>query len=113
VADAVGGDVRTASLDVLAPFGRIMLLGHAAHTPDTPVTGDLLWLNSLDLVGFTITPYLQTYPGSARSATEHVLPLIAGGELTLTVEELPLTKAAEAHQRLEGHKVPGRLVLAV
>src|ERR1700709_1565154 len=28
VADAVGGDVRTASLDVLAPFGRTLLLGH-------------------------------------------------------------------------------------
>jgi hypothetical protein len=40
------------------------LLGHAAHTPDTPVTGDLLWLNSLDLVGFTITAYLQTYPAA-------------------------------------------------
>jgi NADPH:quinone reductase len=113
VADSVGGDVRTASLDVLAPFGRILLLGHAAQTPDKPVTGDRLWLNSLSLVGFTVTTYLQTHPGSARSAAEHVLPLIASGELALLIEELPLTKAAEAHQRLEDHQVPGRVVLAV
>jgi hypothetical protein len=28
------------------------------------VTDDLLWPNSLDLVGFTITAYLQTYPAA-------------------------------------------------
>jgi NADPH2:quinone reductase len=113
VADSVGGDVRTASLDVLAPFGRILLLGHAAQTPDTPATGDRLWLNSLSLVGFTITTYLQTHPASARSAAEQVLPLIASGELALLIDELPLARAAEAHQRLEDRLVPGRLVLAV
>jgi NADPH:quinone reductase len=113
VADSVGGDVRTASLDVLAPFGRILLLGHAAQTPDTPVIGDRLWLGSLSLVGFTITTYLQTHPGSAQSAAEQVLPLIASGELTLLIEELPLARAAQAHQRLQDRQVPGRLVLAV
>lgn len=113
VADAVGGDVRAASLDVLAPFGRILLLGHAAQTADTPVTGDRLWLNSLSLVGFSITTYLETHPGSARSAAEQVLPLLASGELALLIEELPLTQAAQAHQRLQARQVPGRLVLAV
>jgi NADPH2:quinone reductase len=113
VADSVRGDVRTASLDVLAPFGGILLLGHAALTPDTPVTGDRLWLNSLSLVGFTITTYLQTHPGSARAAAEQVLPLIASGELALLIDELPLARAAEAHQRLENRLAPGRHVLAV
>jgi NADPH2:quinone reductase len=113
VADAVGGDVRAASLDVLAPFGRILLLGHAAQTPDTPVAGDRLWLNSLSLVGFAIITYLQTHPGSARAAAEQVLPLIASGELALLIEELPLIQAAQAHQRLQDRQVPGRLVLAV
>jgi NADPH2:quinone reductase len=113
VADAVGGDVRAASLDVLAPFGRILLLGHAASTPDTPVTGDRLWLSSLSLIGFSVATYLQSHPGSARSAAAKVLPLIASGDLALHVDELPLAGAAEAHQRLEDRLVPGRLVLAV
>jgi hypothetical protein len=38
----------------------------------------------------TFTTYLQTHPGSARSAAEHVLPLIASGELALLIDELPL-----------------------
>ena len=77
------------------------------------MAGDHLWLNSLSLVGFTITTYLQTHPGSAQSAAEQVLPLIASGELTLLIEELPLARAAQAHQRLQDRQVPGRLVLAV
>jgi NADPH2:quinone reductase len=113
VADAVGGDVRTASLDVLAPLGRIVLLGHAANTPDTPVTGDQLWLNNAAMVGFSIGLYLRTHPGSAQPAAKQILPLIADGKLRLNVEEMPLTKAAQAHHRLESHRVPGRLVLTI
>jgi NADPH:quinone reductase len=113
VADPVGGDVRTASLDVLAPLGRILLLGHAANTPDSPVTGDQLWLKNAAMLGFSIGLDLQTHPGSAEPAAKHVLPLIADGQLRLNVEEMPLTKAAEAHHRLESHLVPGRLVLTI
>jgi NADPH:quinone reductase len=113
VADAVGGDVRTASLDVLAPLGRILLLGHAAQTPDTPVTGDELWRKNAAMLGFSIGFYLQTHPGSAQPAAEQVLPLLAAGQLRLNIEEMPLIKAAEAHQRLQAHDVAGRLVLTV
>jgi NADPH:quinone reductase len=113
VADAVGGDVRIASLDVLAPVGRILLLGHAAHTPDTPVTGDQLWLRSAGLLGFSIGPFLQAYPDAARPVAERVLPLLASGQLALHTEVLPLARAADAHRRLEAHQVPGRLVLIV
>ncbi|MCW2653708.1 MAG: NADPH:quinone reductase [Mycobacterium sp.] len=113
VVDAVGGEVRTASLDVLAPLGRILLLGHAAATPDTPVTRDQLWLTSAGLLGFSVGPYLQANPASAQPAAEQVLSLLASGQLALRIEELPLAKAAEAHQRLEAHQVPGRLLLTV
>ena len=113
VADAVGGEVRTASLDVLAPLGRILLLGHAASTPDAPFTGDDLWLKSAAMMGFSIGFYLHTHPGAAQPAAQHVLPLLTGGQLKLDVEELPLEKAAEAHRRLEAHDVTGRLVLTM
>ncbi|MDT5183504.1 MAG: NADPH:quinone reductase, partial [Mycobacterium sp.] len=113
IADAVGGHVRTASLEVLAPLGRILLLGHAAHTPDTPVTGDQLWQSNAGLLGFSIGTYLQANPASAQPAAEQVLPLLASGQLVVHIEELPLAQAAEAHQRLEAHQVPGRLLLGV
>jgi len=113
VADAVGGDVRSASLEVLAPLGRILLLGHAANTPDAPVTGDQLWLKNAAMMGFSIGLYLQTHPGSAQPAAAQVLPLIADGRLRLNVEKMPLSKASEAHERLESRLVPGRIVLTI
>jgi NADPH2:quinone reductase len=52
-------------------------------------------------------------PASARPAAEQVMPLLGSGHLTLQIDELSLTQAADAHQRLEAHQVPGRLVLTV
>jgi NADPH2:quinone reductase len=113
VVDPVGGEVRTASLDVLAPLGRILLLGHAARTPDTPVTGDELWSRSAGMLGFAVGPYLQTNPSAARPAAEKVIALLTSGQLAQRIDELPLFDAAEAHRRLEAREVPGRIVLTV
>jgi NADPH2:quinone reductase len=113
VIDPVGGDLRTASLDVLTLLGRILLLGHAARTPDTPVTGDDLWRRSAGMLGFSVGPYLQDNPSAARPAAGKVVDLLASGRLTQRVDELPLAEAAEAHRRLEAHEVPGRIVLTV
>lgn len=113
VVDPVGGQVRAATLDVLAPLGRILLVGHAAGDPDVPLTGDDLWHRNAGMLGFAVGPYLQGNPAAARPAVEHLLPLLAAGRLTQRVDELPLTEAAEAHRRLEAREVPGRIVLTV
>jgi NADPH2:quinone reductase len=113
VVDPVGGQVRSATLDVLAPLGRILLLGHAAGDPDVPLTGDELWYRNAGMLGFAVGPYLQHNPAAAQPAAEHVLPLLVTGRLAQRVDELPLTEAVEAHRRLEAREVPGRIVLAV
>jgi NADPH2:quinone reductase len=113
VVDPVGGDVRIASLDVLAPLGRILLLGHAARTPDSPVTGDYLWQRSAGMLGFSVGPYLHDNPSAARPAAEKVVNLLTTGRLAQRVDQLPLAQAAEAHRRLEAREVPGRIVLTV
>ncbi len=113
VVDPVGGEVRTASLDVLAPLGRILLLGHAARTPDTPITGDELWGRNAGMLGFAVGPYLQTDASAAASATAHVIPLLADGRLTQRIDEVRLSEAAEAHRRLEAREVTGRIVLTI
>ncbi|MCX4429848.1 quinone oxidoreductase family protein [Streptomyces mirabilis] len=113
VVDPVGGEVRTASLDVLAQLGRILLVGHAARIPDTPLTGDDLWHRNAGMLGFAVGPYLAAHSDAARPAAEKVVDLLARGELTLRVEELPLSQAAEAHRRLEAREVSGRLVLTL
>jgi NADPH:quinone reductase len=113
VADPVGGEVRTASLNVLAPLGRLLLVGHASSTPDTPITGDQLWLTSIAMLGFSVPAYLAAHQDTARPAGAYVLPLLANGQLTATAEVVPLADAAAAHRRVESRQVSGRLVLAV
>ena len=45
---------------------------------------------------------------------EHVTPLVAEGSLRVHVEEtFPLERAADAHERIEGGHVRGKLVLTV
>ena len=45
---------------------------------------------------------------------EHVTPLVAEGRLRAYVEEtFPLERAADAHERIEGGHVRGKLVLTV
>jgi NADPH2:quinone reductase len=87
VVDAVGGNLRKPSLDVLAPLGRILVVGHASTTPEAPILGNELWRRNLGIVGFSV------------------------GTLTLAIEELPLTAAAEAHRRLENRETAGRINL--
>jgi NADPH2:quinone reductase len=52
-------------------------------------------------------------PASARPVAEQVMPLLGSGHLILQIDELSLTQAADAHRRLEAHRVAGRLVLTV
>ncbi|MGY5030354.1 quinone oxidoreductase family protein [Streptomyces sp. 900116325] len=113
VVDPVGGQVRAATLDVLAPLGRILLLGHAAREQDIPLTGDDLWAKNAGMLGFAVGPYLHDNPAAARPAAEQALSLLTAGLLTQRIDELPLADAAEAHRRIEAREVPGRIVLTV
>jgi NADPH2:quinone reductase len=111
VVDAVGGDLRTPSLDVLAPLGRMLLVGHASTTPEQPILGNDLWRRNLGVLGFAVGTILQRDPALARPAAEAVIDLIADGSLKLAIDELPLSAAAEAQRRLERRETAGRINL--
>jgi NADPH:quinone reductase len=107
VIDAVGGALRKPSLGLLAPFGRMLVVGHASTTPEEPIPGNELWLRSVSVLGFSVT----SHPELAKPAAEAVIPLIANGMLRIDIEEFPLAKAAEAHRRLERRETTGRIIL--
>lgn len=65
------------------------------------------------MLGFEVGSYLHANPDAARPAAEKVVDLLAGGRLSLRVDELSMSEAAEAHRRLEAREVPGRLVLTI
>jgi NADPH:quinone reductase len=56
IVDPVGGSMRTASLSVLAPLGRLLAVGHASATPEPAVSGDELWFNNQAILGLNSAP---------------------------------------------------------
>jgi NADPH2:quinone reductase len=111
VVDPVGGQMRKPSLDVLAPQGQLLIVGHASSNPDEPFTGDDLWLRSIGATGFTVGTFLQADPSRAQPAVDAVSRLITDGRLSVPVATLKLAQAADAHRRLEQRTNTGRLIL--
>ncbi|HTE59032.1 MAG TPA: zinc-binding dehydrogenase [Solirubrobacteraceae bacterium] len=111
VVDPVGGELRKPSLDVLAPQGQLLIMGHASSNPDEPFTGDDLWRRSIGATGFVVGAFLQTDPSRARPAVEAVSSLVADGTLRVPVQTLKLAQAAVAHRHLEDRTNTGRLIL--
>jgi NADPH2:quinone reductase len=111
VIDPVGGQLRTATLEVTAPHGRILLVGNASNDWDNTVDTNTLWHRNIAMLGFSIGFYLPTHRELGRPAAEAALTAIEHGLINIPVDELPLEQAAAAHRRFESQSVPGRMVL--
>lgn len=112
VVDPVGGDLRTRSLDLLRPGGRLLLVGNASDDWSHVVESSRLWLGSITVAGFSAGAYVPTHRAELRAAVEVALAATAKGLVAPELEVLPLESAAEAHERMENHSVRGRVVLA-
>ena len=111
VVDPVGGQLRTDSIQVMAPLGRMLLVGNASGDWQHSVPTNVLWGGSLALLGFTVGDYLPSHLAQARPAAEAGLTAISQGLVDIRTETLPLAEAAEAHRRLENGAVGGRILL--
>jgi NADPH2:quinone reductase len=111
VVDPVGGQVRTGSLQVMAPMGRMLLVGNASGDwPHTVRTNDL-WRGSLAMLGFSVGFYLPSHPEQAQPAAQGALEAIRQGLVDIRTQTLSLAEAAEAHRRVENGSVGGRILL--
>ena len=112
VIDPVGGDLRTASLDVMAPLGRLLAVGNASGDWQHSVETNRLWRSNLAILGFSVGFYLPTHLQLARPAAEGALQAVSEGLIDLHTDILPLENAGEAHRRIEAGQVNGRILLA-
>jgi NADPH:quinone reductase-like Zn-dependent oxidoreductase len=95
--DVFGGDGREQAFAALRRGGRLLSIASPAPEPRD---------------GFEVH-YIFVRP-SGYDLGEHITPLVHEGRLRPHVQEAyPLERAAEAHERLEGRHVRGKLVLAV
>jgi NADPH:quinone reductase len=112
VYDSVGVNTYEGSLRCLATRGMLVLFGQSSG-PVPPIDPKLLAARSLFLTRPTLVHYTASRT-ELRTRADDVLSWVASGELRLTVDrELPLERAAEAHELLESRRTSGKLLLAV
>ncbi|HEX3812582.1 MAG TPA: zinc-binding dehydrogenase [Mycobacteriales bacterium] len=110
ILDSIGGRVTAQSLDLLAPFGRLVLYGAASgELPEVPVQS-LFGLKSV--TGFSLLGWRTARPGPAREEMEEVTEHAVAGRLRVSVQAtVPLTEAARAHELLADRTRQGRVLL--
>ncbi len=106
----MSGDRFAEELDLLAPFGRIVVFGNASRTPNEVATNGLL-ATSRQVIGFWLVHLLMNREATT-SALADLFGAVAAGELQVTIGGVyPLADAAKAHQDLIGRGTQGKLLL--
>ena len=111
VIDPVGGVVRTRSLDLMKPGGRLLACGNASGDWGHRVDSNQLWLRSIAVSGFSSGAYLPAHPQLVRPALEAALKAAAAGLADTELDVLPFSEAVTAHERMESRDLDGRIVL--
>jgi len=109
VLDGVGGAVGRASLELLAPGGRMLMFGYSSGAPTEVTTADLL-RGSIS-VGWSLGPQMAARPGGIRGLAELAIARAARGGWRPLVTAYPLAEAARAHRDLEERRTVGKVVL--
>ena len=110
VLEAAGGDVFDASLEALAPFGRLVVYGISSRE-QRRVSNAKLLRTSRGVVGF----WLAHCVGREEMMQVPLIDLFARaarGELrTIVGATYPLSEVRRAHEDLQGRRTSGKLLL--
>ncbi|WP_110180895.1 NADPH:quinone oxidoreductase family protein [Nocardioides solisilvae] len=112
VLDVVGGAAFTDSLRVLAPQGRLLVVGFAAGQGIPEVKVNRLLLNNVDVRGVGWGAYAMTRPGYMQAQWKALEPMLASGVVKPPVgATYPLAEFAKALEDLDGRRATGKLVV--
>lgn len=110
VLDSVGGDMLPTSIDLLAPFGRVVVYGVASGDFGTVPVTSLVGLRSV--TGFSFMAWRAAAPEQAAAEVVELAGHFAAGRLRASVHtRLPLTEAVAAHRILGARENLGRVLL--
>lgn len=113
VLDPIGGAVRAASFEILAPLARLVTYSNISREPEEAPDANWLRARCVAYVGVSIGQLSGNHPELVRPLLEEAARLVGTGALDLGVQDvLPLEDAAEGHRRFEARAVTGKLVLA-
>ena len=113
ILDVLGGPALADHLALLAPRGRLVMLGHLAGSRSPDVDLGPILRKRLEIVGTV----MRTRVSAERIALAHeftvrVLPLFSHGQLRPVVDRvMPMNELAEAHRLMEQDETFGKIVL--
>ncbi|MER5182392.1 zinc-binding dehydrogenase [Streptomyces sp. NPDC002896] len=114
VLDPVGGPVRRASLEVLAPFGRVVVYGDLGLHGDWTADVWDLWKNSRSIAGYNIGDVARRSPATIGEHLSSALSALASGVLAYDPPAMaPLAEVVEVHRSFEAGSTHGKTVLDI
>ena len=109
--DSVGRTTFLAGLGCLAPRGMMVLFGQSSGAVEPFDPQLLAQRGSLFLTRPTINQYIATRDELVRRASD-LFAWVADGTIKVRIcAEFPLSRAADAHEALEGRKTTGKVLL--
>jgi putative PIG3 family NAD(P)H quinone oxidoreductase len=112
VLDMVGGDYTARNINVLAIEGRLLQIAFL-KSPRVELDFSQVMRKRLWLTGSTLRARTPAEKGAiARSLEDQVWPLLEQGVVKPVIDSVfPLSRAAEAHARMEAREHVGKIVL--
>jgi NADPH:quinone reductase-like Zn-dependent oxidoreductase len=112
VVDLVGGDYLRDNLRVLAPRGRLLVVGLTAGNRSELDLGVVL-RKRLKIIGTALRSRpLEEKAALAREFSQRVIPFFESRQLRPVIERVvPFTRIADAHSEMASNSTFGKLVL--
>jgi NADPH2:quinone reductase len=112
VLDPIGGPVRKASLELLAPFGRVVIYGDQGLHGDWSEDMLALWKNTRTIAGFNIGDVARRSPATIGAHLATALLALSSGELPYRPPIVaPIADVAQVHRAFEAGTGIGKTVL--
>ncbi|MCX7802613.1 MAG: zinc-binding dehydrogenase [Meiothermus ruber] len=111
ILDSVAGEVFSQGMRCLAPFGRLVVYGHASGQAGSFETRPL-HRQTKAVIGYSSGHYRRSRPELLRPTVEAVLALLQSGQIRLHVgARYSLEQAAQAHALMESRQSTGKILL--
>ena len=111
VLEMAGGKVFDASLDALAPFGRLVSYGIASGEQNQVATGALM-RKSRAVIGFWLMHCLRRPAEMVDAPLQELFERVAAGELRVVEgKTYGLSEVRRAHEDLQARRTSGKLML--
>ena len=107
ILDGLGGAYTAASVEAVAPLGRLVVYGTSADVEST-LNLRVLYRKAVSLLGYG---GLVVADDERRRVLADLLAQVAAGALRVPVELVPLDQAADCHRRILERALTGKLVL--